>query len=247
MSEVEFEKYRQRGAYHWREYYGGLTGMNAYTRGRYEMVVRCLKHLALAQDAKVLDLGCGDGALAGVIHDRLGLPVAGVDTSNLAIEFAQQEFSRRRFAGEFHAIDGYSTGFGDASFTAAVCSDVIEHVREPTTMLTELHRVLRPGGHLVLTTPLRFSEAPVDPMHVQEWFHDEFIALCRPIFGDPVAAFQSHPVWWRELLTTNRRWRNRAGRLAANLLTLAGRNPFVEHDGRWRCYTTQTLVLARPA
>ncbi len=244
MSELDFEKYRTRGAYHWREYYGGLLGMNAYTRGRYEIVVHSLKQLTLPTDARVLDLGCGDGALAGVIHDKLGLPVAGVDTSDLAIEFAQAEFARRNFRGEFRAVDGYATGFDDASFSAAVCSDVIEHVREPDTMLQELKRVLRPGGHLVLTTPLRFSETPVDPMHVQEWFHDEFIALCRPVFGDPIAAFTSHPILWRELLTTRQPWLNRFGRLAANALTLIGRNPFLERTGRWHCYTTQTLVLA---
>jgi 2-polyprenyl-3-methyl-5-hydroxy-6-metoxy-1,4-benzoquinol methylase len=247
VSERDFEKYRVRGAYHWREYYGGLAGMNAYTRGRYEMVVRCLESLSLEHGATILDMGCGDGALAGVIHDRLGLAVAGVDTSTLGIEFAQREFGRRALAGEFRVVEGYDTGFADGAFAAAVCSDVIEHVREPGAMLRELHRVLRPGGHLVLTTPLRFSEAPVDPMHVQEWFHGEFVELCRPVFGAPVAAFRSHPVLWYELVTTRRRWLNRAGRLAANALTLAGRNPFVEHDGRWRCYTTQTLVLARAA
>lgn len=245
MSEPEFEKYRLRGAYHWRDYHGGLVSMNAYTRGRYEMVVRCLSSLPHETDAPVLDMGCGDGALAGVIHKTLRRPVVGVDTSELGIEMARQEFANRGYTGEFRAVERYDTGFPEGHFAAAVCSDVIEHVREPQTMLRELYRVLRPGGHLVLTTPLRFSETPIDPMHVQEWFHDEFVALCRPVFGEPVAAYCSHPVLWYELVTTKRRWLSRAGRLVANLLTLAGRNPFLEHGGRWRCYTTQTLVLQR--
>jgi len=245
MSELEFEKYQVRGAYHWRDYHGGLTGMNAYTRGRYDMVVRSLAALKLGVDATILDMGCGDGALAGVIHEKVRRPIVGVDTSELGIEFAQREFKKRGYTGDFRCVEGYDTGFADGSFAAAVCSDVIEHVREPKTMLHELHRVLQPDSHLVLTTPLRFSEKPLDPMHVQEWFHDEFIALCRPIFGEPVAAYCSHPLWWYEVVTNRRLWLNRAGRLVTNALTLTGRNPFLEHDGTWRSYTTQTLVLAR--
>lgn len=52
----------------------------------------------------------------------------------------------------------------DARFDMVICTQVIEHVPDPTAVLTELHRVLKPGGMLYLTTPLFFAEhhAPFD-------------------------------------------------------------------------------------
>jgi SAM-dependent methyltransferase len=156
-------------------------------------------------------------------------------------------FANRGFAGEFKLIESYDTGFKDASFEMVVCSDVIEHVDDPRLMLLEIKRVLAPGGRLVISTPIRFSENPVDPMHVQEWFVGDFIALCREVFGEPIKVVRSHPVLWYELVSSGRRWVNRAGRLLTNLLTRMGHNPFIECSGAWRCYTTQTLVLDKPA
>jgi SAM-dependent methyltransferase len=52
----------------------------------------------------------------------------------------------------------------DASFDAVLCTQVLEHVSDPATVLAELHRVLRPGGHLWLTVPLAWPlhEEPFD-------------------------------------------------------------------------------------
>jgi SAM-dependent methyltransferase len=52
----------------------------------------------------------------------------------------------------------------DASFDAVLCTQVLEHVSDPATVLAELNRVLRPGGHLWLTVPLTWPlhEEPFD-------------------------------------------------------------------------------------
>jgi SAM-dependent methyltransferase len=247
MTAPYFNKYDRKGAYHWEDYYGGLRRMNAYTRARYDIVLECVREANIPRDGRVLEVGCGDGALTGVLHSRLGLPVTGVDTSEKGLALARQMFARAGFAGEFKLIESYDTGFKDACFAMVVCSDVIEHVDDPRAMLQEIMRVLLPGGRLVITTPIRFSENPVDPMHVQEWFVIDFIALCREMFGEPLKVIQSHPILWYELVSSGRRWVNRAGRLLTNLLTRLGRNPFTEQNGAWRCYTTQTLVLVKPS
>jgi SAM-dependent methyltransferase len=52
----------------------------------------------------------------------------------------------------------------DASFDAVVCTEVLEHVAEPASVLAELSRVLRPGGRLLLTVPfvIELHEEPHD-------------------------------------------------------------------------------------
>lgn len=246
MATKYFNKYDRKGAYHWDDYHGGLRRMNAYTRARYDIVLECVREADIPHGGRILEVGCGDGALAGVLHSRLGLLVTGVDTSEKGLALARQMFASSGFGGEFKLIGSYDTGFKDASFNVVVCSDVIEHVDDPRAMLQEIMRVLLPGGRLVITTPIRFSENPVDPMHVQEWFVSDFVALCGEVFGEPLKAIQSHPILWYELVSSGKRWVNRAGRLLTNLLTRMGRNPFSEHSGAWRCYTTQTLVLVKP-
>lgn len=247
MGSIEFDKYNRKGAYHWDEYFGGLRRMNAYTRARYDIVCECAREAGAASHTRLLDLGCGDGALAGVLHSRLGARVTGVDTSSNGIELAARMFRARGLEGDFRQIAGYDTGLAADTFDVVVCSEVIEHVDDPVAMLSEIRRVLAPTGRVILTTPIRFSEEPLDPMHVQEWFVGDFVALCGTVFGEPLRVIKSHPVFWYELFVRRRRWLGRAGRLLANALDRIGHNPFMNADGSWRCYTTQTLVMKKSA
>ena len=86
---------------------------------------------------------------------KLGAAVEGVDTTPLSIDLAREQFRIRNLAGSFAMIDGYAYPYPDAAFHAVICSDVIEHVGQPNSMLQEMWRVLAPGGLLVVTTPVR--------------------------------------------------------------------------------------------
>jgi 2-polyprenyl-3-methyl-5-hydroxy-6-metoxy-1,4-benzoquinol methylase len=245
VSEIAFDKYARKRAYHWTECFGPLHRRNAYTIGRYEMVLAALRSAGIGAGHRVLDVGCGDGALTGLIAMRTGARVHGVDSTADSVELARREFAKRGLSGHFEAIAGYGYPFPDASFPAVVCSDVIEHVQNPADMLREMWRVLAPEGILVVTTPVRYTEAPLDRMHVQEWFPEGFRRFCGETLGVPVDLKLSHPVALAELSASASPVMGRVARLSLNLLTALGRNPFLRTRG-FRALSAQTAIARKP-
>lgn len=106
-----------------------------------------LRPVAVA-GARVLDVGCGDGGrYAGFLLDE-GVELHGVDVSAVAVAEA-----RRRGVQAVQASLSERLPFEDDSFDAAVCLEVIEHVVDPEEAVREIHRVLAPGGALVVSVP----------------------------------------------------------------------------------------------
>lgn len=246
MSEITFEKYARKGAYHWVESTGPVHRLNAYTLGRYQLVLSALEAGRLRKGAKVLDVGCGDGALTGLIAQRFKADVDGIDVTELPIELARREFAKRGLRGRFTVIEGYRYPFADGSFEAVICSDVIEHVQRPKQLLTEMWRLTRVGGRLIVTTPIRYTEAPLDRMHAKEWFSEEFRDFCQMTLEVQCELRQSHPVALAEVYASANPVLGRFGRLLINAMTKAGRNPFLREAG-FRAFSTQMIVAVKPS
>jgi 2-polyprenyl-6-hydroxyphenyl methylase/3-demethylubiquinone-9 3-methyltransferase len=95
-----------------------------------------------------LDLGCGDGQTSGLWLRDHGCDYVGVDISENAVQAA------RSLGLESARIDdAASLPFPDASFDAAACIEVLEHLFEPQLAVSEVLRILRPGGVLIVTVP----------------------------------------------------------------------------------------------
>ena len=118
------------------------------SRGEERMRFRAAARLArVAPDAAVLDIGSRDGGLQAYLPP--GIRYQGMDISP-------------EFAAPAIVIQDISAGipFPDASFDLVFCIEVLEHVPNPFGALTEIHRVLRPGGVLALSVP--------NPYHAKE-------------------------------------------------------------------------------
>ncbi|MGW4892458.1 class I SAM-dependent methyltransferase [Kitasatospora sp. NPDC004240] len=114
------------------------------------------RKLALPVGSSVLDAGCGSGVVARAMAARFGLVVTGVDVLDFHLRQARRLSARAaleertRFSwGDYHDLD-----FPDGSFDGAYSMETLVHSYDPARALAEFHRVLRPGGRLVLLGPV---------------------------------------------------------------------------------------------
>ena len=110
---------------------------------------------------RALDLGCGDGRLTAEL-DASGLTAA--DVSRVALERARPRLPAARVV---ELEPDAPLPLADASFDLVLAAETAEHVRDLQLFLSEIRRVLVPGGELALTTPaippLARPEHPLSP------------------------------------------------------------------------------------
>lgn len=101
---------------------------------------------------RVLDVGCHDGTFSRLILTRTKASgLVGIDTQKAPIAWARQHWQDPKI--KFSVGDAQNLKFGNASFAAAFCLEVLEHVEDPLRVLRELKRVLKRGGYGMLLVP----------------------------------------------------------------------------------------------
>ncbi len=104
-------------------------------------------------DAKsLLDVGCNTGALLNQLHGSYPrLQLAGIDINHAAVQVAKALLPDV----EIHQGFGYELPFDNGRFQYATCIEVIEHVpaQHRPRLVSEIRRVLSPGGRLILRCP----------------------------------------------------------------------------------------------
>lgn len=115
----------------------------------------------------VLDASCGIGYGLEILSRAGAKAVTGVDISAEAIAVAKERFGE--FAAALAEADLRELPFEDGSFDVVVSFETIEHVEEPEKALAELHRVLRPAGVLVISSPNPDAYVGNNEHHVHEF------------------------------------------------------------------------------
>lgn len=137
--------------------------------------------LAAAGAGRILDAGCGEGALAGAVRSGR---VLGVDRSRTLL-------ARCRCPAACADVAALPIAAG--SMDAVVAINVLYHLREPAAAVAEARRVLRPGGTFVAATTAR-SDSPellgVWQPHPSSFDAEEAGAIVRTVFPD------AEEEWW---------------------------------------------------
>ena len=126
------------------------------TGDRCDYIEACINRVlgkgALTQQ-KILEVGCGGGLICEDLAHRQAMMV-GIDPSEAALETARIHARQNGLAHNIYYQQGYGEAlpYADGSFSAIVCFDTLEHVKSLQATISEVSRVLAPGGVFVFDT-----------------------------------------------------------------------------------------------
>jgi len=110
---------------------------------------RLLDRIDVQAASRYLDVGCGVGATARAVAEGRGLDVTGIDVDSGQIDAARSRQAHPHL--RFLLMDATNLQFHDAEFDIVATSKVTHHIPAWERAVSELIRVLRPGGYLIYT------------------------------------------------------------------------------------------------
>ncbi len=185
------------------------------------MITIDLASLNLPPGCKVLDLGCGEGRHIIQACRKQGLLCAGTDLSfpnlektaeKLRLHHAFDEIKTARWM--LSQSDITKLGFKSGTFDTVICSEVLEHIPDHFKAISEMLRVLKPGGTLAVSVP-RFlpekicwllSKAYTNEKggHIRIYRKNELIGMIRKSGAVHRKTHYAHslhaPFWWLKCL-----------------------------------------------
>ena len=159
---------------------------------------RLFERYALPAGARILDVGCGTGEATARLAQLFpgAQEIIGVDLMPELLNVARAEHSRLAPQVRFLQDDGFALDFSADTFDLVVCRHVTQLLPEPEKLLTELHRVLRPGAWLHVLSEdygmLHFPERDgVDPDRL---WHSAVLAYTRSTETDARIGRRTLPI-----------------------------------------------------
>jgi ubiquinone/menaquinone biosynthesis C-methylase UbiE len=148
----QFSKQEVSGAFDRQaSFYSDERGQSPGFQAQVKIVLEMLQ----SEHGLILDLGCAAGAEFQPLLDR-GFRVVGIDYSGEMLRFAHQRYGT--CDGIYLArADAESLPFAAATFDHVVCLGVFEYLSRYERCMDEIHRVLRPGGLVIISVPTRIS------------------------------------------------------------------------------------------
>jgi ubiquinone/menaquinone biosynthesis C-methylase UbiE len=146
----------------------------------------------LVENKTVLDIASGEG-YGSYLMAKKAKNVVGVDIDFSTVKLAKKKYIRNNL----EYLEG-STSFiplEDNSVDAVISFETIEHHDEHDKMMTEIKRVLKPDGFLLISSPDKefYSDLPntVNPYHIKELYSNDFINLINNYFKNNYLKYQN--------------------------------------------------------
>lgn len=128
------------------ECYGKLGKDYWWIKGKYEIIIDCMRRTLGGKHSVILDVGCGSGNMFDLLKE-FG-EVHGMDVSEEAILLSRNKGYRSLTQASIE-----HTPYQDASFDSIVALDILEHVPDDTIAIQEIYRILKPEGYLFFSIP----------------------------------------------------------------------------------------------
>ncbi len=126
----------------------------------------------------LLELGCGEGRGVELLAP-LAKSYVGIDKIKSIIDRLKGQFPDYQF------LDGVFPPFPfqDNQFDTIITFQVIEHIKKDDEFIKEIHRVLKPGGVALMTTPNIKMTLSRNPWHIREYTAEQLETLCLKYFS----------------------------------------------------------------
>ncbi|MEM7102104.1 MAG: methyltransferase domain-containing protein [Bacteroidota bacterium] len=134
---------------------------------------------------RVLDAGCGVGGSSIFLASELGCEVVGITLSEKQVASAVKNAERSEVSNAtFFKKDYCDTGFEDASFDCVWALESVGSASDKENFLKEAHRLLKPGGRMVIADYFKTFEAPIDQVPVMKnWLNAWAISDLETLSG----------------------------------------------------------------
>ena len=103
---------------------------------------------------KLLDIGSSTGIMTNLLSEHFSETI-GIDIDEQGVKYSNENFKNEHLS--FRIDDAMNLSFSDNSFDVVNCSHIYEHVPDSKKLMSEIYRVLRPGGVCFLAAGNRFT------------------------------------------------------------------------------------------
>jgi len=156
-----------------------------------EHIIRYQFASQFVREKKVLDAGCGTGYGSFLILKQGATHVTGIDNSSEAIDFCKKHYRDKNL--DFKIDDCTKCHLKDSSYDVVVSFEVIEHVSDANSCLSEMKRVMKKNGIFVVSTPNKLIYPEGNIFHTKEFSESEFKSLLKKFFKNVTILYENYP------------------------------------------------------
>jgi SAM-dependent methyltransferase len=158
---------------HYEDKYYSMEEKNWWFKARRDLITAYLKKTKVR---KILDIGCGAGGTLEHLRSNGFYEACGIDISKNALQRCKQ----KKLC--VFPMSADNMRFKNNSFDALIAADILEHMLDDDKTLSEWHRVLRPGGYLILFVPAfmhLWSKHDTLNHHTKRYTLPELVNRCK--------------------------------------------------------------------